>query len=562
MGILRVLHPKQKGFTLVELAIGLSVLGLLFAGVWRLIGNMNQQLQDQSVARQTRTILEAAINYTSAQRSNLLTLVPDGGWRAIGFTTETPPLPPLIPQYLPSGVSQTNAFGQTYRVLVRRQGNNLDTFVTATGATTPMKETRLIRLASLVGADGGAVRPDNPTTGVNESQVVTGAYGGWSMPVSDFTGSGVALAPYDVVVSSFYSRNVMTANYLYRTPGVNNPSDAHRMSVNIDMNGNGVDNLANITTAGMNITHPNGIGTPTAVYVAGEAQVERRLSVGEDILTSGNVFLSNQSLKLGCDTPFETCGSNKISISGSNGNINTNGSITAAGDINSNSTIAGANVNAVGAVTGATVTAGNITSNNDITFGRLLWVPTGGIIRTANIGYDTYVEGRVRIRKDTRNFPPSGAADLTVDGTINAGGDISTSGHIFANSTSGMSQFFHIVKIPQGSLVGESVITSDRALKKNIKPLKNSLGNLLKLRGVSFNLRKDNRRGIGFIAQEVEKVFPELVKLDEEEDVRYLNYDGLIGPIVEAIRELKADNDNLRNEIVKLKNEKLKKDND
>jgi hypothetical protein len=67
-------------------------------------------------------------------------------------------------------------------------------------------------------------------------------------------------------------------------------------------------------------------------------------------------------------------------------------------------------------------------------------------------------------------------------------------------------------------------IISDERFKEDIKPLKNSLDNVLKLNGVNYNWKIDefpnknfnNNTQLGFIAQELEKVIPELVSTDSE----------------------------------------------
>jgi hypothetical protein len=63
-----------------------------------------------------------------------------------------------------------------------------------------------------------------------------------------------------------------------------------------------------------------------------------------------------------------------------------------------------------------------------------------------------------------------------------------------------------------------------------------------RLRGVSFEWRDNAPPGhhgpdLGVIAQEVEEVFPELVKTDEQ-GYKRVNYVGLIAPLIEAVKEL------------------------
>ncbi|NEQ62146.1 MAG: tail fiber domain-containing protein, partial [Moorea sp. SIO4A1] len=82
--------------------------------------------------------------------------------------------------------------------------------------------------------------------------------------------------------------------------------------------------------------------------------------------------------------------------------------------------------------------------------------------------------------------------------------------------------------------------TSDATLKENVKPLKNGLKNILRLRGVSYQWKDDQNPSqetqIGLVAQEVEKVFPELVSTDSQ-GMKSMSYSKLIAPLIEAIKE-------------------------
>jgi len=79
---------------------------------------------------------------------------------------------------------------------------------------------------------------------------------------------------------------------------------------------------------------------------------------------------------------------------------------------------------------------------------------------------------------------------------------------------------------------------SDSNIKYDIKPLKNSLQNLLKLEGIKYK-RKDletNLEYIGLIAQNVEKYYPELVS--NHNNTKILAYQNIVAIIIEAIKEL------------------------
>jgi hypothetical protein len=108
-----------------------------------------------------------------------------------------------------------------------------------------------------------------------------------------------------------------------------------------------------------------------------------------------------------------------------------------------------------------------------------------------------------------------------------------------------------------GNLTIDGVLTqnSDARLKQNIKPLQNSLQKLLLLSGYQYHwiaASRDKALQTGLIAQEVEQQMPELV-LTDEEGVKSLNYIGMIPYLIEGMKELKKENQLLKEEIKKIK---------
>ena len=91
-------------------------------------------------------------------------------------------------------------------------------------------------------------------------------------------------------------------------------------------------------------------------------------------------------------------------------------------------------------------------------------------------------------------------------------------------------------KLTVGGDVGATAFnyTSDRSLKKNIKTISNPVDKIMNLRGVSFSWKDNGQASLGLIAQEVEKVFPELVTGDGLKSVQYGN---LVAPLIEAVKE-------------------------
>ncbi|MCP4756313.1 MAG: tail fiber domain-containing protein [Proteobacteria bacterium] len=95
--------------------------------------------------------------------------------------------------------------------------------------------------------------------------------------------------------------------------------------------------------------------------------------------------------------------------------------------------------------------------------------------------------------------------------------------------------------------------SSDARWKKNIDALENSLDKVARLNGVNFEWDIDRYpekgfeegRQVGLIAQEVENVVPELVRTDED-GYKSVSYEKLSAVLVEAVKELKAENDALK----------------
>jgi len=91
--------------------------------------------------------------------------------------------------------------------------------------------------------------------------------------------------------------------------------------------------------------------------------------------------------------------------------------------------------------------------------------------------------------------------------------------------------------------------TSDIRLKTNIKPIDDPLAKVIQIEGVSFNWKQDNRPALGVIADQVEKILPQLVHGD---DPKTVNYNGLIGLLIEAVKEQQTQIDNLNERLSKL----------
>ena len=98
---------------------------------------------------------------------------------------------------------------------------------------------------------------------------------------------------------------------------------------------------------------------------------------------------------------------------------------------------------------------------------------------------------------------------------------------------------------------GDYHVSSDVRLKENIATIPDALSRVISLRGVNFTWKgidgEDTGLKMGLIAQEVEAVVPEVVhtQLDTEEQIKSVEYPFLVGLLIEAVKELKAEVDRL-----------------
>ena len=87
------------------------------------------------------------------------------------------------------------------------------------------------------------------------------------------------------------------------------------------------------------------------------------------------------------------------------------------------------------------------------------------------------------------------------------------------------------------TIAGDLSINSDARLKANIISLGSTLAKLLQIDGKTYTMKKDKnkKQKIGVLAQDIEKVFPELVS--ESNGVKSVNYQGLVPVLINALKE-------------------------
>jgi hypothetical protein len=95
---------------------------------------------------------------------------------------------------------------------------------------------------------------------------------------------------------------------------------------------------------------------------------------------------------------------------------------------------------------------------------------------------------------------------------------------------------------------GDVIAYSDARVKDNVQTVENALSTITSMRGVTYTRKdsEDKSRKVGVIAQEVLPILPEVVQKDTNGNYS-VAYGNIVGVLIEAIKELKAEIDILKN---------------
>jgi hypothetical protein len=164
-------------------------------------------------------------------------------------------------------------------------------------------------------------------------------------------------------------------------------------------------------------------------------------------------------------------------------------------------------------------------------YGNATFVPVitlganGRVIAVTNTAISSGGGGGATITDDTTS---SGTRYITMT--------TQTSGSQSIANTSTTKLFFQ----PSTGTLSSTIFSSlsDETKKTNINVISNSLNVTENIRGVTFDWTDGTGSSAGLIAQDVEKYLPQLVHIDEFNGTKALNYNGVIGVLVEAVKEL------------------------
>jgi cell division protein ZapA (FtsZ GTPase activity inhibitor) len=284
---------------------------------------------------------------------------------------------------------------------------------------------------------------------------------------------------------------------------------------------------------------------------------------GSGIQSPSNTASGNYSTAMGYDTnasgPYSTAMGNNTEASGYGSTAMGIQTTASGGDstaMGSGTTASGDYSTAMGSVTqasgdGSTAMGASTTAS--------------GSYSTASGGATTaedYLSFAIGVHNETDETPNPEIFSYQNTAFVigNGGYDIEGS---YVGTSDTFSNAFEVLFDGTTTIAGDLNINSDARLKANIISLGATLSKLLQIDGKTYTMKKDtnHKKKIGLLAQDIEKVFPELVT--ETNDIKSVNYQGLVPVLINAMKEQQDEierlkkqddiNDKLQQEIDELK---------
>ena len=500
------MRPTNKfakaAFTLIELAIVLAVAGVLFAGLWRLMSGANQSQKNNAAGADAVKIMNAYKAYTlSPSGQTFIAALSAGGTASLGIPDTAPHASdgttantgckgyltanPEVCDYLPVGfyAGTTNPYNQTYLA-----PQVLKDGATAAGTTANYYSIMLLTTGGDTIQDGSGGQVIASIGGDGGFIYSSAVCGGAAANACGAYGTWYANPTSYGFATATRTGHIAMRSFVSQTQDTSAPWLERKVFL--------PDTASSLNTM------------TAKLYI--------------DPLTSG-IYMNSLA------SPAAT---------GASLFMNSSGATSGGGNIN----MMGGNVY-LGSGSGAGITG---------TGGGIIYLQGGQIADTQTSStYNTSINIKASMTNGTTTLPNSilmlgdtaatpctRSSYLKTGGTLTCqwlaqfNGDIEVSGVLQANSLFADTFYYQ---------------TSDIRLKTDIKALHDSLDDIMKLKPVSYKLKSNGAYSLGFIAQDLEKVYPELV--GQIGDTKGVNYTGVIAPLVGAVQQLKHDNDDMREEI-------------
>lgn len=339
--------------------------------------------------------------------------------------------------------------------------------------------------------------------------------------------------------------NTYTTTYNLIKPEVGSDTNAWGTHLNTDLDTLDTHILSRALTTSQTAAGPMIFGQTLRVNGA--------VTFDSTMLVTGNTTLSGTSAHTGAATFASTLG-----VTGAT-TLSSTLAVTGAATLSSTLAVSGATTlasNGLNVGSGQlNVTGGNVSmSGNLAVTGTSAFTGSAAFAAISASGAATLsstlaVTGATTLSAATTiNLASAGALNINTSGTLNglrfySGGTItgqlgaSTTYPFYVSNSGGTAMIYTDTS---GNFTAAANISaySDARLKTDVKTIENALELISSVRGVYYKRIDTEENGIGVIAQEVQKVFPEAVH--NNDGTLSVAYGNLVGPLIEAVKELSA----------------------
>ncbi len=290
--------------------------------------------------------------------------------------------------------------------------------------------------------------------------------------------------------------------------------------------GSGVVN-SSLTSVGT-LTSLNVSGTTTLAGIAtvtGTTLFSRQLSVSGIVTTGTHNLITGNT--------YQIAGVNVLSATTLGANVVTS-SLTSVGTLSGGLNIASGQTYRVNgtAVLDATTLGSSVTASSLTSVGTLTSLNVTGIVTASSFSGNA-----TSATSATTATTATTASQLSFASSSSP----STRYLVFTDTLGGNSEAnvnSELQYVPSTGNLSATQFTSlsDATKKKNVRPIENSIELTKQLQGVRFDWINNDKPSLGLIAQDVEKVLPELVETNGD-GIKSVSYSNMIGVLIEAIKE-------------------------
>ncbi|MGB4101832.1 MAG: tail fiber domain-containing protein [Alphaproteobacteria bacterium] len=500
---MRIVSRRSAGFTLIELAIVVGIAGLLFSGLWRLMSSGNSQLREQGAADQISQIASATRSFLASQQGQGLLRAPDASAGAV-----TIPLAIPLATDAAGTANCATALGDAPRAGIGAYCDFLPAGFSA-GTTNPYNQTYIVVARKLDAAAGVAPQNYDFMIATINGDVISDNSGGRLSANIGANGGfiyGAATCPAAAPVAT----NACGA-----------------------FNGFAFNPAAAANAGGFGIVNPGAGHIVTLNSRGGESGANSQWLARTQIDPAFNFNTMREDLYMGLHPAGRVANIEMAAPGGTSGRINMR---TGVLNLNNGTTAGSLAANAINLENGTIQGPGRITLANPTATQSSLTVDDSGSPNTLNT-VELIHSNALGSALFIANVPAGWDCNATP-----------TTCNVFAGQVNGNFSVGGVL-VAGTQVAGSFIYSSDLRLKDNLEKIPDALNRVTSLNGYHFTWRKDGRADYGVIAQEVKKVFPELVTGDENKGHLGVEYGNMIAPMIEALKELKAQNEALRQRL-------------